>query len=578
MRFLWVEDFNEDKGDRAALEARWKEYFGLEEVIIKEDLKSALEYLDDRENFADFDGVLLDIRFPSGGEEIYEKYFSGIITHDLYKDYRENGTGILLYLALALRYSYNQERIAFVSGNVDEGKAMRPLTDMVNILIKFQHEPLSERDWENYSSQEEVLATFYLKDVKGEEVPYLKDGTFDWYTASPKLWDDLKERDGAHAILKRLAEIQREIRKRKESDGTAESGSLKYSSVCRQFNDCGLVLPRAFEKPYKDQDEKSWSFYEWKQGIETPYYVIRSGLIGMCRILRENFSFAQGEEYASGLTEPFWRRAQLGWWKYLWRKTNEEETDGGPSKEQFIQEHRAAWDREMCELLTSVPAMLPAMSASAGAATLKTQAEAAVREILRYVDGMGDLKPEPRTRDLDACCLTMKLARNWASHQGIRGMTIENCGFLLALCLRGYFDISSLPERSRRDYQAREESLLKLLGPGSDMPERSAIIELMDRSFDQLLVKNKAVYEAGGSWNGTPVYKIISGLGHQESKCRETVSMDEIYLLFWQLMFRGMPADQDSGLKTILKYTAEPVRLAAGKLDAEAETWKNGNM
>ena len=576
MRFLWVEDFNEDKGDRAALEARWKEYFGLDEVIIKEDLKSALEYLDDRENFADFDGVLLDIRFPSGGEGIYEKYFSEIVTKKMYGDYLENGTGILLYLALALRYSYNQERIAFVSGNVDEGKNMRPLTDMVNLLIKFQHEPLSDIDWEDYRSQEEILATFYLEKIKSRKMPYLEDGTIDWDTASAELWDNLKDQNSADRILDRLSEVQREIRN--DSDGRKESGSLKYSSVCRQFNDCGLVLPRAFEKPYKDQDEKSWSFYEWKQGIETPYYVIRSGLIGMCRILRENFISAQGEKYASGLTDPFWRRAQLGWWKYLWRKTNEEETDNGPSKEQFIQEHRAAWDREMCELLTSVPAMLPAMSASAGGATLKSQAEAAVREILRYVDGMGDIKPEPRTRDLDACCLTMKLARNWTSHQGIRDMTIENCGFLLALCLRGYFDISRLPERSRRDYQAREESLLKLLGPGADMPERSVIIERMDRSFNQLLVKNKAAYEAGGSWKGTPVYKIISGIGHQESKCRETVSMDEIYLLFWQLMFRGMPADQDSGLKTILKYTAEPVRRAAGKLDAEAETWKNGNM
>lgn len=574
MRFLWVEDFNEDKGDRTALEARWKEYFGLDEVIIKEDLKSALEYLDDRENFADFDGVLLDIRFPLGGEGIYEKYFSEIVTKKMYGDYLENGTGILLYLALALRYSYNQERIAFVSGNVDEGKNMRPLTDMVNLLIKFQHEPLSDIDWEDYRSQEEILATFYLETVKSRKVPYLEDGTIDWDTASAELWDNLKDQNSADRILDRLSVVQREIRN--ESDGRKGSGSLKYSSVCRQFNDCGLVLPRAFEKPYKDQDEKSWSFYEWKQGIETPYYVIRSGLIGMCRILRENFISAQGEEYAHGLTDPFWRRAQLGWWKYLWRKTNEEETDGGPSKEQFIQEHRAAWDREMCELLTSVPAMLPAMSASAGAATLNTQAEAAVREILRYVDGMGDIKPEPRTRDLDACCLTMKLARNWTSHQGIRDMTIENCGFLLALCLRGYFDISGLPERSRRDYLAREESLLKLLGPGADMPERNVIIELLAQSFDQLLAKNKAVYESGRSGKDTPVYKIISGIGHQESKCRETVSMDEIYLLFWQLMFRGMPADQDSGLKTILKYTEEPVRRAAGKLDAEAETWKNG--
>ncbi len=576
MRFLWVEDFNEDKGDRTALEARWKEYFGLDEVIIKEDLKSALEYLDDRENFADFDGVLLDIRFPSGGEGIYEKYFSEIVTKKMYGDYLENGTGILLYLALALRYSYNQERIAFVSGNVDEGKNMRPLTDMVNLLIKFQHEPLSDIDWEDYRSQEEILATFYLETVKSRKVPYLEDGTIDWDTASAELWDNLKDQNSAGRILDRLSEVQREIRN--DSDGRKEAGSLKYSSVCRQFNECGLVLPRAFEKPYKDRDEKSWSFYEWKQGIETPYYVIRSGLIGMCRILRENFISAQGEEYVSGLTEPFWRRAQLGWWKYLWRKTNEEEADGGPSIEQFIREHRAAWDREMCELLTSVPAMLPAMSASAGEATLNAQAEAAVREVLRYVDGMGDLKPEPRTRDLDACCLTMKLARNWTSHQGIRDMTIENCGFLLALCLRGYFDISRMPELSRKGYLAREESLLKLLGPGADLPERSVIIELMDRSFEQLLAKNQAVYKAGDSGKDTPVYKIISGIGHQESKCRETVSMDEIYLLFWQLMFRGMPADQDSGLKIILKYTAEPVLRAAGKLDAEAETWKNGNV
>ena len=37
MLFLWVDDFNEDKCDRTALEARWKEYCGLDEVIIKED-------------------------------------------------------------------------------------------------------------------------------------------------------------------------------------------------------------------------------------------------------------------------------------------------------------------------------------------------------------------------------------------------------------------------------------------------------------------------------------------------------------------------------------------------------------
>ncbi len=570
MRFLWVEDFNEDKGDRAALETRWKEYFGLDEVIIKEDLKSALEYLDDRENFADFDGVLLDIRFPSGGEGIYEQYFSGIITPKLYRDYLEEGTGILLYLALALRYSYNQERIAFVSGNVDEGNAMRPLTIMINILIKSQYASLSEMDCEEYRSQEDILAEYYLENVLRYRVPRLKDGSIDWDAAGPVLWDNLTDRESADAILERLGNVQREIRAL--SDGRAEAGSLKYSSVCRQFSECGLVLPRAFEKPFKAKDEKSWSFYRWKQGVETPYYVIRSGLVEMCRLLRKNFTPAQGAEGAAELTEPFWRRAQAGWWKYIWRKTNEENGDGGQSEAQFIREHRAAWERGMGDLLTAIRDMLPAMSASAGEATLNAQAEAAVREVLRYVDGMGDLRPQPQTKDLDACCLTMKLARNWASHQGIRGMTIESCGFLLALCLRGYFDISKLPEHDRRVYLAREEEVLSLLGSGKPLPDRETAARLLDQSFSLLLAKNQAVYEAGRSWNDTPVYKIISGLGHQESKCRDSVSMDEIYLLFWQLMFRGMPFDLPTGLEAFLKYTAVPVRQAAERLAGEAKT------
>ena len=69
----------------------------------------------------------------------------------------------------------------------------------------------------------------------------------------------------------------------------------------------------------------------------------------------------------------------------------------------------------------------------------------------------------------------------------------------------GVLDISGLPELSRKGYLAREESLLKLLGPGADLPERSVIIELMDRSFEQLLAKNQAVYKAGDSGKDTPV-------------------------------------------------------------------------
>lgn len=569
MRFLWVEDFNEDKGDRAALEARWKEYFGLDEVIVREDLKSALEYLDDREHFADFDGVLLDIRFPSGGGEIYRQYFSGIITEKLYRDYEEGGTGILLYLALALRYSYNQERIAFISGNVDEGEAMRPLTAMMNILIKSRNnQALSDADRDEYTSQEELLAEFYLENVLGLPVPRMADGTIDWEAAGSWLWTAFEEEKGPEPVIGMLEAVRDQIRS--WSGKQSGTGSLKYSSVCRQFNECGLILPRAFEKPFREKDEKSWSFYEWKRDIGTPYYVVRSGIIEMCRILQKQLAAESGNQAGAGLTAPFWRRAQLRHCRDIWRQLRDEDGSAGQSQDQFIWARRAAWDRGMGELLDGIPDMLPAMSASAGDDTLAAQAEGCVREILRYVDGMGNFGPEPGSRDLDACCLTMKLARNWTSHQGIRNMAVGDCGFLLALCLRGYFDISRLTAAGRAAYLAREEEVLKLLGPGDFAPDQAALGRMLDESFSLLLAKNRAAYKAGNSREDTPIFKIISGIGHENSKCRETVSMDEIYLLFWQLMFGGTPPAPGTELDNFVRYSAGPAWRAAEKLAADS--------
>ena len=54
---------------------------------------------------------------------------------------------------------------------------------MVNLLIKFQHEPLSDIDWGGLQIPGRILATFYLETVKSRKVPYLEDGTIDWRLA-----------------------------------------------------------------------------------------------------------------------------------------------------------------------------------------------------------------------------------------------------------------------------------------------------------------------------------------------------------------------------------------------------------
>ena len=172
MRFLWVEDFDNGSGRSEALKASWLKYFRLGEPVIRENMRDALVYLEDREHFRAFDAVLLDIRFPVGGddraaEQVYRDYFSQIITHELFLRYRDSGSGILLYLALVMRYGYNQERIAFISANVDD-RRLEALAAMKGLLAKKRMGKLTEKDFAEYERRARELAS--LCDTRVGEV------------------------------------------------------------------------------------------------------------------------------------------------------------------------------------------------------------------------------------------------------------------------------------------------------------------------------------------------------------------------------------------------------------------------
>lgn len=534
MRFLWVEDFNEDQGDREFLEARWRNYFELGNVIILEDLKSALEYLDNREHYENFDGVLLDIRFPAGGNDdgLYEEYFSHIVTREKFDQYLEDGTGILLYLALAFRYSYNQERIAFISGNVDEGSDMKPLKAMRNLLIKSRYERLDENDKEEYRAQEISLIEHYIE-KRGHSVPRLEDDTIDWEKVNPLItWEALSD-NNAEDILEQLETVGETLR----AGAGSAFGSLKYSCLRSQFQEFGLILPLAFDKPFLEKDLKNWEFCRWRKSIETPYYILRSNVTEMCRILRDHLNLE--------MVRPFWSHIRL-------RKDDSQ---------------AESWKEDMWELLKRIPDMLPGMASFTKEKTMEGQLESVAREILRFIDDMPGSDKQNETREFFACRLVMKLSRNWFSHQGIRGLTPGDCGFLILIALRGYFDLSVLNQDQLEAYQAYEEEVLALLGSAGQPPEN--LEQLLADSFHRLLRINQEsllgvpVGKNGKSDEGTSLFQIISGIGHKDSRRRYQVSMDEIYLLFWHSLYQYNPAENrvqhyqpQLGMELYLKYTS----------------------
>ena len=115
MRYLWAEDFDGDSSSRTELEKSWAGHFGLKEneYIITKNLEDTLEFLDNKDNWRDFEAVLIDIRFKlcvnKSVDELYEQYFKDFLLRDKFEKYaRENNDnssgGILLYLALVFRY------------------------------------------------------------------------------------------------------------------------------------------------------------------------------------------------------------------------------------------------------------------------------------------------------------------------------------------------------------------------------------------------------------------------------------------------------------------------------------------
>ncbi len=268
MKYLWIEDFNGGK-DRNELEKHWRQYYGLDnsELIIKTNLKDALEYIND---FPEgFDAVLLDINFPitlsqNSDEVIYNQYLENIITREFYEKNKTTGAGMLLFLYLILKTRFPKERIAFLSANIEESIP----SDIKKALSFVEEEKdiynISDENFDSYNAMVESLSNKY---------GYVVD------------WKYLDEIDDLSDYIESIKKALLTINMKGKNNNDAHEISIKYNKAQEEFKKVGFSLSKAFPKPESEEKGQSKGFLTWMRNVESEYCRFRRCIIEMCNIV-----------------------------------------------------------------------------------------------------------------------------------------------------------------------------------------------------------------------------------------------------------------------------------------------------
>lgn len=312
MRYLWVEDFDGENSYQNLTKRRWEHYFQISSPITFSNLEECLCYLDDLNNWYNFDVILIDIRFRvlkydsdfDSEHELYKKYFSSFLTEDYFNkkcaqinnDPYSASAGILLYLALIYRYQYPINQIAFVSANIDEtfGSLSR-FADMKEVLYKAKLSDVNSDDIQEYNNSAQDIYEFFFDimcvdaeklhvDIKSEiiSLPYIEDEQWSDKTIIEKAIDTLKETEIA------IKKVYRDLSKNENSLSGQFTYPLnveiKYNTIKEEFYKIGIIVPNAFEKPIDNDNQNtiSWTFKNWILSISTEYLRLRSVLLPLC--------------------------------------------------------------------------------------------------------------------------------------------------------------------------------------------------------------------------------------------------------------------------------------------------------
>lgn len=522
MRYLWVEDFNDGSETGDELKEHLVNFFDLQDdkLVIKNDLSTAIDYLENRDNFSDIDAILIDIRFPLGSnKDIYEKYFKDIVTLKFYENNIDSASGIMLYLLLVFRYHFSQKKMAFVSANIgNSNQKLAVLQDMVEIIVKSKYEELSYNEKKEYRTLERNL---------GSEILNISSKEKSWKTFISN--EDVLQTIDKEELIKTLQLLPQAFAEKFEVEEvgkeTKNKSMIQYQLVKNQFEKIGFVMPVAFEKPkIGEKSGKKYSFIQWEYELySNPYISVRSNVLEMLNILEGEITdnFAKNGLVKSFLSLLTCNLDELSYY----------DADFFLS---YIRDMKALFGIEKfddseynCSLILKEMSGLWEASSIPFYDNEKESGKYSYNKKIYVKDDKNGTYFCYNENQLYACHATMKIARNWIGHQGIMNINILDIGFLMIINLRGIFEIEKMSGELRIKYIEYEKKIMDSINSGV------AVEVELEKSLEYFCDLNNKTNETKGKGNSREIYDRISGLGHLNSKIRRMVNMDEIYMLFY---------------------------------------------
>lgn len=529
MRYLWVEDFN-DEGNidtEKELEERLKDFFDLQndKVIEKRTLSSAIEFLENKDNMDQIDAILIDIRFPEGKEDIYLKYFSEIVTYKFYDENIEEASGILLYLLLIFRYHISQKKMAFVSANISNDDKLKTIQDMMEIIVKSKYVILTEEDIMSYKTLETKLGKKILNLASKSDMEWEKfivNGEKKESVNIEKLLNDIRLLPARYP--------EKFIGEKNEKDYDMSSAQVKYNEVKKQFDLIGFAMPSAFEKPrIGEKKEKRYSFLQWETDLFSDIYTsVRSSIQEMCiiliTVLQNNYS-VNTKIYSSFM-------------QLLTCNSREKKEYDCKFFVRYLQGIKGLFAIDCVEEMERhCERTLKEIAAVWEATAIPTYDDSFQSGFIKRHGKMAGNSSHFEHKDncYYACHAIMKIIRNWTGHQGIRNVKIIDVGLAFLVCMRGVFDIESLPKKFLKRYCDYEERILSIYD--QLYVDDGTIYDDVKDSFNYFCALNNTTFNTTFKKNNKlDIYSQISGLGHSQSTIRREVSMDEIYMLLYHIL------------------------------------------
>lgn len=528
MRYLWVEDFDNDSENKCTIKEGWEQYFELEgKTRVFQTLEGVLNFLDTPSNWKLFDAVLIDIRFciceKLEEDDIYIKYFSEFLKKEKFVQYARkiNGdpssasAGILLFLALVHRYNYNQNRIAFISANVDgTGNKLACLKSIKEFLYKAQYEKLTDEDIAKFSDLNEILYDRYCEARSIAE----KEN----YESIPEKMDfpctdEIDWKKNVNGLFEKIDRIEKLI---VLPLSAGNEDKLKYNSVKAEFDGVGLLVPVAFEKPsvvpiaFEESSEskpKSWSFKFWSENkLETEYYQLRTLILPIC--LNLQMAITEKDEE---IIKPY---------------KNIDASDNAKN--------------ELLNMLANIAELFPPNIWTENNDFLYTRI---VKECVNLCEKM------EKSKVADKCKGILKLTRNWLSHQGIENIASFDVAFVFHVMINTFFSLS-FDEKCKELDQimisnictcdeniANYEEVVKKCGERAKKCHYNAFNDFLEelkrsRNEEEIrIIREKGYKEQGNCYmykEDALLYDTISGIGNTRSPIKKSISMKDLYLLF----------------------------------------------